>query len=118
MRSVFLVDNSKFMRFIIKSVLEKNGIYVSGEADNWEEAQIKLKKTNSDIIIFGLVLGDFKEIQMVKEMKKLNSNLKIIACSFINKKTTMLEFFSEGISAYIVKPFTENKFLKEIENIF
>lgn len=117
MKKIFLVDDSKFMRMLLKNIIEKNGMYIYGEAEAGQEAIDKLKNTNEiDLVILDMIMEDMKGIEAIKQMKKHNPNLKIIICSVMGQKSVILEAFSEGACGYITKPFTEYKLIKTIQD--
>ena len=80
MATILIVDDAAFMRMMIKDILSKNGYEVVGEAENGAKAIEKYKELNPDLVIMDITMPEVDGIQAVKEIKKVNSNSKIIMC--------------------------------------
>jgi len=116
MKGIFLVDDSRFARTMLRSVLSKNGYRIVGEARTCTEAAEKLEYIDPDVVILDLLVDEKDGVEALKKIKKLKPCSKVIVCSVLLDKALVLEAFSEGASECIQKPFSEYVLLKAIQN--
>ncbi len=124
---ILIVDDSSFSRNMINKELIEMGfdddqIY---QAASGEEALVKFKEKIIDVVLLDIVLTGIDGIETLKEMKKLNPNVRVIMCSGCNSDDLIKESVKLGIDAFIVKPYKSEMFkniisqvLPEIKNGF
>jgi len=64
---------------------------------------------NIDILLVDIELPKMNGIELIREVRKINENVKIIIISAYTKTDYLLESVELGLSKYIVKPLTSNK---------
>ena len=85
-KTVMLVDDSKFMRNLLKNILEGNGYIVIAEADNGEDA-VKLYKSHLPLIVLlDITLPNMNGVATLKEIKKINPDAHVVMCSAMGVK--------------------------------
>ena len=114
---ILVVDDASFMRMMIKDILTKNGFEVSGEAENGLKAVEKYKELNPDLVIMDITMPEMDGIQAVKEIKKINSNAKIVMCSAMGQQAMVIEAIQAGAKDFIVKPFDTDRVVKALQKI-
>lgn len=67
MRKVLIVDDSTFMRLILKDILKRNGFEVIGEAENGLQAIAKYKDLNLDIVTMDITIPEMNGIETLKK---------------------------------------------------
>lgn len=110
---ILIVDDSQFMRMIIKNILEQNGIKVAGEAINGYDAIEKYKKLKPEIVTMDLTMQGISGIEAVESILKYDEKAKIIICSAMGQKSVINEAVKAGAKGFVIKPFEEEEFLKE-----
>ncbi|SHE57903.1 response regulator [Clostridium fallax] len=115
MAKVLIVDDAAFMRMMIKDILEKNGFEIVGEASNGLKAVELYKKEKPDVITMDITMPDMDGIEAVKEIRKLDSNVKIIMCSAMGQQTMVMDAIRAGANDFIVKPFQAERVLEAIK---
>lgn len=115
---VLIVDDSKFMRNIIKKILQKHNIKVVGEASNGKEAVLMYKKLKPDVVTMDLTMREMTGIEAVREILKLDSKAYIIVCSAMGQQEIIKEAVKEGAKGFVIKPFDEEELVNEINNGF
>ncbi len=117
MGKALIVDDSKFMRRIIRESLESGGHEVIAEADNGADGIESFRHYNPDFVTMDITMGGKDGINAVKEILEIDHNAKIIVVSALNESTIKMN--DEGIkpSAFITKPFEKEELLKTIEKI-
>ncbi|MEW6064159.1 chemotaxis protein CheY [Desulforamulus profundi] len=114
---VLIVDDSSFMRNVLKNVISKDSNYViAGEAKNGLEAIKKYKELNPDIVTMDITMPDMDGLTALKEIRKYDSDARIIICSSMGQKAFVMEAYEAGAKDFIVKPFRPDIVLKVLAN--
>lgn len=117
MLKLLVVDDSLFMRQMLKNILPKDQFEVVGEASTGKEAITKYKDLQPDIVTMDITMPDMDGITAVKEIKKMQSDAKIIMCSAMGQKPMIKEALEAGAVDFIIKPFDKDKAIKIIEAV-
>ncbi len=117
MARILIVDDSQFMRSILKNLLTPKGHEVVGEASNGREAIEKYKKLRPDLVLLDIVMPDMDGLETLKEIKKIDPNAKVIMCTALGQQKIVIDALKAGARGYIVKPFKAELVLKEIERV-
>ncbi|XRO76722.1 response regulator [Methanocaldococcus sp. 10A] len=114
-----VVDDSAFMRNILKKILTPTGKFVVvGEASNGKEAIEKAKELQPDLITMDIVMPEMDGISATREIKKILPNVKVVMCTSIDQEKKVIEAIEAGADGYIVKPFQAQKVLEELNKLF
>lgn len=113
-KSILIVDDAAFMRMMIKEILSKNGFEVVGEANDGLEAIEKYKELKPDLITMDITMPEMDGIAALKEIKKLDSNAKIIMCSAMGQQAMVIDAIQAGAKDFIVKPFQADRVIEAI----
>jgi len=116
MTKLLVVDDSLFMRQMLKNVLPKDKFEVIGEANNGKEAVAKYIELKPDLVTMDITMPDMDGIAAVKEIIKINSEAKVIMCSAMGQKPMIKEALQAGAIDFIIKPFDRVKVLKILES--
>ena len=81
MAKILVTDDAAFMRMQLKDILTKLGHEVIGEAENGLDAIEQYKKLEPEIITMDITMPEMDGIAAVKEIRKINPDVKIIMCS-------------------------------------
>jgi two-component system chemotaxis response regulator CheY len=111
---ILIVDDAAFMRMMIKDILTKNGYQIVGEAADGAQAIEKYKETSPDLITMDITMPEMDGITALKEIKKLNSNVKVIMCSAMGQQAMVIDAIQAGAKDFIVKPFQADRVLEAI----
>jgi two-component system chemotaxis response regulator CheY len=114
---LLVVDDSLFMRQMLKNILPKDKYEIVGEASTGKEAIKKYKELNPELVTMDITMPDMDGITAVKEIKILNKEAKIIMCSAMGQKPMIKEALEAGALDFIIKPFEKEKALKIIESV-
>ncbi len=108
-KKVLIVDDSLYMRTLIKDALTEKGFNVVGEAANGEEAIDLAFELIPDIITLDNILPDMIGTDILKVFKEEGLPSKVIMISAVGQDSVINEGLSLGALDYIVKPFTSEK---------
>lgn len=118
-RTVLIVDDSKYMRTLIKDALSEGDYEIVGEAENGESAIDQAMELNPDLITLDNILPDMIGIDILKVIKEEeNLTSKVVMISAVGQESVVNEGLSIGASDYIVKPFTTEQLLDSIRKVF
>lgn len=117
MKRVLIVDDATFMRISIRTMLEKNGFQVVGEAENGEVAVKKYVELNPDIVTMDITMPDMDGVQALKAIKQIDNNCKIVMVSAMGQETFVREAVISGAKGFIVKPVNEEHLIKTLSKL-
>lgn len=111
---ILIVDDAAFMRMMIKDILTKNGYQVVGEAADGARAIEKYRETAPDLITMDITMPEMDGITALKEIKKINPNVKVIMCSAMGQQAMVIDAIQAGAKDFIVKSFQADRVLEAI----
>ena len=103
---VMVVDDSKTMRNIEKSILNQLGYTEIEEACNGQDALTKVAAFNPDLLLVDWNMPNMDGITFVKTYRELGNTTPIIMVTTEIEKTRIVEAIKAGVQNYVVKPFT------------
>lgn len=116
-QNVLIVDDSMYMRSVIKDALEQSGYRVIGQASNGEEAIDMAFDLQPDIITLDNILPDMIGIDILKVYSEEGLPAKVIMISAVGQESVIQEGLNLGAKAYIVKPFTSDQLLEAVRQL-
>lgn len=116
-KTVLIVDDSIYMRSLIKSTLEENGFEVIGEAANGEAAIDLAVESQPDLITLDNILPDMMGFEILKVLKGEGLDSKVIMVSAVGQQTVVNKGVELGAEAYIVKPFTADDLMAAVNKV-
>ena len=116
-KNVLIVDDSLYMRTVIKDALESAGFKVVGQAANGEEAIDLAFELRPDIITLDNILPDMIGTDILKVYTDEGLPSKVIMISAVGQESVIQKGLSLGAKAYIVKPFTSAQLLEEVNKL-
>ncbi|PGK51094.1 two-component system response regulator [Priestia megaterium] len=112
MKKILIVDDSVFMRQIIKKALEETDIEII-EAQNGKEAVEIYEKERPHIVTMDIVMPEKTGLEALQTILAQDPDAKIIICSSMVNKRTDIESREAGAVGFIKKPF-KNQQLAEL----
>jgi two-component system chemotaxis response regulator CheY len=112
---VLIVDDAPVVRLLLKSVLERHGFQVVGEASNGNEALDSYKELSPDLVTMDITMPEADGIQGVKNILSFDPNAKIIMITAIDQRKYLLEAIKAGATDYIVKPFEDDRVISALQ---
>ncbi|GGJ04863.1 response regulator [Halobellus salinus] len=115
-RSVLVVDDSAFMRNLLKQLLEDDHEVV-GEAENGVEAVELYHELNPDVVTMDVVMPIRDGIEATAEIKGDDPDASVIMCTSVGQEEKMREAVAAGADGYITKPFQKPNVLEAIDDV-
>ena len=97
------VDDSEFERKIILGFLKNGGYKDAIEADSAEKAIEIFKKQKPDLVLVDVRLPKMDGVSCLRELKKINKDVKVIMLTIVLRKETIDEAIKLGAVDYLVK---------------
>jgi len=115
---VFLVDDHVILLDGLRSVLSNHeGYEVVGVACDGEEALDFLEKNEVDILITDYSLPKLDGLGLVRAVKKIKPDLKVIVLSMHNESHLVREILKEGVLSYILKNDSTNELILALDHV-
>lgn len=115
MARILICDDSLFMRYVLRKILENGGHEVIGEAENGLEAIEKYKEFMPELATMDITMPEMDGIEAVKEIKKNDGSARVIMCSAMGQQMMVMEAIQAGAKDFIVKPFQQDRVLQALE---
>lgn len=116
-KKVLIVDDTAFMRMMLKTIITGKGYSVVGEAEDGLDAIEKYKELKPDIVTMDITMPRMDGIEGMKGILEIDPNAKIIVCSAMGQKTLVIEALRLGAKDFIVKPFDADRVVEAINRI-
>ncbi len=115
MKRVLIVDDTKFMRNILASILKKKDLEIAGEAVNGSEAIEKYRELKPDLVTMDIIMPEVDGIQAVKEILKFDPEARILMCSAMGQQALVIEAIQAGAKDFVIKPFQPTRVLEAVD---
>jgi two-component system, chemotaxis family, chemotaxis protein CheY len=110
---ILIVDDSQFMRNVLKDIVSSKG-HSSVEASNGNEMLEKLQTEKPDLVLLDIIMP---ELDGMEVLKKIGKEAKVIVVSAVGQEKMVDEAKKLGALDYIVKPFDNEKVLNTIDEV-
>lgn len=114
---LMVVDDSIFMRLMIKNILLELGHEIVAEASNGLEAISLFLQHSPDIITLDITMPEMDGITALKEIKSYKSDSKIIMVSAMGQQSFVIEAITLGARDFIVKPFDKDRVAEAVKKV-
>lgn len=115
-KKILICDDIVSIRMTLSNMLKKENFEIF-EAGNGEQAINNYKIVKPDVVIMDLSMPKINGIEALEEIKKMDSQAKVIMCSAISEPYTINTAFNKGALDFIIKPFSSEKIIEAISKI-
>lgn len=112
-----IVDDTLFMRTLIKSIMKAAGHLVVAEAKDGDEAYRKYMMYKPDLVTMDITMHGMNGIDAVKRITDHDKNAKIVMISAMSQKSMVIRSLKNGAKHFIIKPITVEKVIKVINEV-
>ena len=116
-KNVLIVDDTKFMRMLLKNILKADGHEIVGEAEDGVQAIDKYKKLKPDLVTMDIVMPNLGGLDALKGIMREDPEARVIMCTALGQESMVKDALSSGAKGYIVKPFKKPRVLEEVNKV-
>jgi len=116
---ILIIDDDHHILLMVKKMLERAGFEVD-LASNGEEGLKLFKKIAVDLVITDIIMPEKEGLETIREMKRLRSDLKIIAMSGggkVSSKNYLDTAKIFGATRILAKPFTQKQMVSAVQEL-
>jgi|SRR5690625_2532573 len=117
MARILVVDDAKFMRVKLSTLLERQNHEIVGMAENGLEAVELYKSTRPDLVTMDITMPVMNGIDAIKAILEFDEQANIIVCSAMGQQKVVVEAIELGAKDFIVKPFNEVNIIETVNHI-
>ncbi len=114
---VLVVDDAMFIRHVLRDLLTQHGHEVVGEAANGVEAVDRYRELLPDVTTLDITMPEKDGITALREILDGHPDAKVIMCSAITDKPTVLRALQAGAVDYIIKPVKPERVLDAVQKV-
>lgn len=117
MAKILVVDDSEFMRSIIKKIVEVAGYEVISEASNGLEAIEQYKLHRPDIVTMDITMPEMDGLTALREIIAWDRNAKVVMATAMNQEQIIKESVLSGAKDYLIKPFHVDEVMRVLKRL-
>lgn len=112
---IMIVDDSAFMRKVLRDIFESAGYTNFVEAGNGREAIEKFHSEKPNFIFLDIIMPDINGMDV---LRAIGHDAKVIVVSAVGQKDMIDEAKNLGALDYVVKPFDRDQVLDKSKKYF
>ena len=112
-----IVDDSAFMRFHLRRMMDSFDNVIASEAANGNEAIREYGRLRPDIVLMDIVMPGLEGVETVKRICTEDPKARVIMISSVSYQEKVAEAISAGAKWFIPKPVTTDELRRAIENV-
>jgi len=113
--NILIVDDSTYLRVMIKKILRKLGHTIIAEANNGEEALVAYKQHRPDLVTMDIVMPKLNGLVAVKQILQMDSTANIIIVTALGHEPMIRQAIKLGAKDFVIKPFKQDELVKAVD---
>ncbi|MCE9599766.1 MAG: response regulator [Spirochaetia bacterium] len=105
MARIIVVDDSKFMRTLVRDALVAVGHEIVGEAENGFEAIVLYQTMKPDLITMDITMPERGGLQATSEILKSDKSARILMVTALGQEPIVSAAIKLGVKGFVIKPF-------------
>lgn len=115
---ILVIEDEESLRDYLKTVLEENGYSVLLASDGKKGLRsYRDQMSHIDLVLLDMGLPEMGGGEVLRELVKVNSNVKVIAASGYIEPEVKIDAFEIGASEFLAKPYQTNELLMKVRNV-
>jgi len=112
-----IVDDSAFMRFHLRRMMDSFEGIIASEAANGNEAIREYGRLKPDIVLMDIVMPGMEGVETVKRICDADPSARVIMISSVSYKEKVAEAMAAGAKCFVPKPVTTEELRRAINNV-
>ncbi|MFP5260313.1 MAG: response regulator [Blastocatellia bacterium] len=112
-----IVDDSAFMRFHLRRLMDSIENVIASEAANGNEAITEYGRLRPDIVLMDIVMPGLEGVETVRRICETDPAARVIMISSLSYREKVQEALSAGAKCFIPKPVTTVELRGAIERV-
>lgn len=112
-----IVDDSAFMRFHLRRMMDSFEGVIASEAANGNEAIREYGRLRPDIVLMDIIMPGMEGVETVKRICHAHPDARVIMISSVSYKEKIAEAMAAGAKWFIPKPVTTVELRRAIESV-
>ena len=112
-----IVDDSAFMRFHLRRLIDAFENVVANEAANGNEALSEYKRIRPDIVLMDIIMPGLEGVEAVKRICQSDPAARVIMVSSVSYAEKVNEALAAGAKCFLPKPVTTEQLRRAIEQV-
>lgn len=117
MAKIMVVDDTLFMRTLLKYFLRQAGHIVIAEAADGEEACRKYVIYKPDLVTMDITMHGMNGLDALKKITTMDKDAKVIMVSAMSQKDMFIQAVKNGAKHFIIKPVTLEKVVSVVNEV-
>ena len=117
-KTIVIADDEPFILSAVNDTLSDDYNVIT--ATNGKSALSMIRKHKPDMAVLDVMMPEMDGVEVVRELKN-DEDLAYIPVILLTAKGQMMDIekgFKSGVNAYMVKPFSPEKLMEKIEELF
>jgi DNA-binding NarL/FixJ family response regulator len=115
---IIIAEDQTLVRKGLRSLVTMNDRYeVIGEAQDGLDAIKKVQELNPDLLLLDLAMPRLNGISAIKEIKRIDTSVRILAITFHTSDEYVLEAFQAGTDGYCLKNDSHEELMTAIRRV-
>lgn len=111
---ILVVDDLKFMRDVIREILEEGGFTVAGEGMNGRDGYEMYHSLRPDAVLMDITMPGMDGIESLRRIRLEDPEACIVMCSALGEQRYVLKAITLGARDFIVKPFRPERIVSAL----
>lgn len=116
-KRILVVDDSSYMRGVIKKILKANGYTDILEAPDGEAAVSVFNRERPDMVLLDIVMPVKSGIDALRDIRSSDPAARVVMVSAVGQDVIIKEALAMGASGFIIKPFDEGQVQGVVEKV-
>ena len=112
-----IVDDSAFMRFHLRRLMDAFVDVVANEAANGNEALSEYERIRPDIVLMDIIMPGIEGVEAVKRICQSDPAARVIMVSSVSYAEKVSEALAAGAKCFLPKPVTTEQLRRAIEQV-
>ncbi|MDD2773968.1 MAG: response regulator [Elusimicrobiales bacterium] len=117
MTKILIVDDSPILRSTIRTVLERAGYQITGEAGNADEAFALYGKERPGLVLLDILLPGESGLDILRRLKTMDPAAQVLIVTAVNQEAVNEEAKQLGARGILYKPFDPSELTAAIAEV-